>query len=79
MKRSFLLWVAGMVVTVMAGTIAAAQSQTQPLGDYARAAKKAKNPSAAGTPKVYDNDNLPQSTSISVVGDSRVRQPDYGF
>jgi hypothetical protein len=55
----------------MAGTIAAAQSQTQSLGDYARAVKKTKNPSTAtGTPKVYDNDNLPANTSISVVGDT---------
>src|SRR5579864_7021013 len=73
MKRSFLLWVAVVVVTVMAGTIAAAQSQSQSLGDIARAVKKTKNPSAdTGTPKVYDNDNLPKSTSISVVGDTSV-------
>src|SRR5690348_4989001 len=71
MKRSFLLWVAVVIVTVMAGTIAGAQSQSQPLGDIARAVKKTKNPSAAtGTPKVYDNDTLPRSTSISVVGDT---------
>jgi hypothetical protein len=55
----------------MTGTIAAAQSQTQPLGDYARAVKKTKNPSAAkSAPKVYDNDNLPANTSISVVGNA---------
>jgi hypothetical protein len=71
MKRSFLLWVAVVVVTVMAGTIAAAQSQTQSLGDYARAVKKTKNPSTAtSAAKVYDNDNLPANTSISVVGDT---------
>jgi hypothetical protein len=71
MKRSFLLCVAVVVVTVMAGTIAAGQSQNQSLGDYARAVKKTKNPSAAkSAPKVYDNDNLPANTSISVVGDT---------
>ena len=77
MKRSFLLWVAVVVVTVMAGTIASAQSQSQSLGDVARAVKKTKNPSAAtGTPKVYDNDNLPRSTSISVVGDTSAPDAD---
>jgi hypothetical protein len=77
MKRSFLLWVAVVVVTVMAGTIALAQSQNQSLGDVARAVKKTKNPSAAaGTPKVYDNDNLPRSTSISVVGDTSAPDAD---
>ena len=77
MKRSFLLWAAVMVVTAMATTIVAAQSQTQPLGDYARAVKKTKNPSAAKTaPKVYDNDNLPANTSISVVGNTSVSAAD---
>ena len=71
MKRSFFFWLAVLIVTAMATTIVAAQSQTQPLGDYARAVKKTKNPSAAkSAAKVYDNDNLPASTSISVVGNT---------
>ena len=76
MKRSFLLWVTVVVMTVMAGAIASAQSQNQSLGDIARAVKKTKNPASAGAPKVYDNDNLPQSTSISVVGDTSVPDDD---
>jgi hypothetical protein len=67
MKRSLCFWLA--MITIAAATIAAAQSQTQSLGDYARAVKKTKTPPAAKpSPKVYDNDNLPTSSSLSVVG-----------
>lgn len=60
------------MLSMLASGIATAQSQTQSLGDYARAVKKAKNPPAANTaPKVYDNDNIPTKTSISVVGDTK--------
>lgn len=72
MKRSLSLLAGVVVLMVMTGGILAAQSQTQPLGDYARAVKKTKNPPAANTaPKVYDNDNMPTRTSISIVGDTR--------
>jgi hypothetical protein len=68
MKRSLCFWLA-MLMTIAAATVAAAQSQTQSLGDYARAVKKTKTPPAAKvSPKVYDNDNLPTSSSLSVVG-----------
>lgn len=71
MNRSISVWVVAIVLSLVATNIVAAQSQTQPLGDYARAVKKGKRPPDAKTaPKVYDNDNLPASTSISVVGDS---------
>ena len=50
-------------------------------GDYARAARKTK-PASKGAAKTYDNDNLPRSTSLSVVGqasaapaDAAVAQP----
>lgn len=47
----------------------AAQSDNQPLGDYARTVKKTKTGSSAKIPsKVYDNDNLPGQGTISVVG-----------
>ncbi|MBV9573664.1 MAG: hypothetical protein JOY93_06385 [Acidobacteriales bacterium] len=40
-------------------------SQSQPLGDYARAARKDKKPSAV---RKFDNDNLPTTDKLSVVG-----------
>jgi hypothetical protein len=70
MKRS-VYFAAAVILMLVAANFAAAQSQTQPLGDYARAAKKAKDATATkAAPKVYDNDNLPRTTSISVVGDA---------
>ena len=68
MKRIFFFWLVTMVITVAASTIVGAQSQLS-LGDYARAVKKTKNPpSDKSSKKVYDNDNLPTSSSLSVVG-----------
>jgi hypothetical protein len=55
-------------------SVSLADAQSQPasspaaqtsLGDYARAVRKDKKPS---TPKQYDNDNLPVSDKLSVVG-----------
>ena len=47
----------------------AAQSASQPLGDYARAVKKNKSaPAAPAQKKVYDNDTLPTTGPVSVVG-----------
>lgn len=68
MKRS--AFCAAMIALVLVTcTMTLAQNQTQPLGDYARAVKKAKGSSPAPKDaKVYDNDNLPKTTSISVVG-----------
>ena len=70
MKRLFSLFTAAVIITFTASNFSAAQSQTYPsesLGDIARAAKKTKSAPAAS--KVYDNDNIPKITSISVVGD----------
>ena len=47
-----------------------AQSPSQSLGDYARAVRKTKNAPASDQKKVYDNDNLPANSSISVVGNT---------
>jgi len=52
------------------GLVAAAQDSSNAqsgssLGDYARQVKK---PGAAAKPKVYDNDNLPTSDKLSIVG-----------
>ena len=57
-------------VSVCAG-VCVAQSSQESLGDYARAIKKSKGAPAPPTPdqkKVYDNDNMPTTSSISVVG-----------
>ena len=72
MKRWFSLFTAAVVITFTASNFSVAQSQTQQsqsLGDIARAAKKTK--SAPVGSKVYDNDNIPKTTSISVVGDEK--------
>ena len=53
-------------LSVMAGAQSSTAS-TPSLGDYARAVRKAK-PSGTATGKVYDNDNLPSATGLSVVG-----------
>jgi hypothetical protein len=74
MKRSYIWMMLVAAVAMAASTLAAAQTptQTQSLGDYARAMKKAKSaPDAKTAAKVYDNDNLPATTAISVVGDSK--------
>jgi hypothetical protein len=66
MKRMFFFWLAAIVITVSG--VAGAQSQaSSSLGDYARAVKKTKTPEKT-TGKVYDNDNLPNNSSLSVVG-----------
>jgi hypothetical protein len=74
MKR-FASFAIGMTL-VYSAIWAAAQNQApsssesasagQSLGDYARHARKA--PATGGKPKVFDNDNLPKSDHLSVVG-----------
>ena len=62
-----------MACVVFAGTLAGAQS----LGDYARSVRKDKSiPSAAG--KHYDNDNLPKTEHLSVVGPPPVQTAENG-
>jgi hypothetical protein len=65
MKRIFFLTLAGIAIITV--STAAAQTQTQSLGDYARAVKKAK-PASEKSLKTFDNDNLPNSSKLSVVG-----------
>ena len=63
MKRiEFMLAVSAVALGLAIG--AAAQSES--LGDQARAARKEKRPPAK---KLYTNDNLPTSASISIVGE----------
>jgi hypothetical protein len=73
MKNTLSLVLAGILVAVGVAAKGAAQSQpqTQSLGDYAHAVKKTK-PASSGRPAhiVYDNDNLPAASSLSVVGNA---------
>jgi len=67
MKRIAYVWIAGILAGMMA-SFASAQTSTpqeQPLGDYARAARKDKKPASV---KQFDNDNLPADDKLSVVG-----------
>src|SRR5438477_8530167 len=48
-------------------------SSGQSLGDYARNVRKA--PEASSKPKVFDNDNLPKTEHLSVVGSARPSAP----
>jgi hypothetical protein len=66
----------GLAASILIGTLvplAGAQSQpassvvTPSLGDYARSVRKDKKPSS---PKHYDNDNLPVTDKLSVVGNA---------
>src|SRR5216684_7496474 len=77
MNRVFSLLLAGIVISVAASTTAAAQSQPSSLGDYARAVRKTK-PKAPPTAKSYDNDNLPNDSSLSVVGKASEPAPEAG-
>lgn len=68
MKRIALVGLAGVILSTGFVTMAVAQSDTDsaPLGDYARSVRKDKSaPSAA---KQFDNDNLPVNDKLSVVG-----------
>ena len=71
MKPILYFWPAAVVTMVAVSIMAAAQSQptSSSLGAYARAVKKTqKQEKTSG--KVYDNDNLPRNSSVSVVGGS---------
>lgn len=68
MKRTLFGALAVALFTLGIGITAGAQSSdSSSLGDYARSLKKDKQ-EAKATAKVYDNDNLPAETKISVVG-----------
>jgi hypothetical protein len=71
-------WTLATALIVTAISLARAQNPNQSLGDYARALKKTKNAPATQTspPAVYDNDNLPRTTTISVVGETEADQKD---
>ena len=74
MKRTAFAHLLAMLLTGLVG-FAAAQTQSDSLGDYARHARKEKKPV---TVKQYDNDNLPKSDKLSVVGNATSTPPAGG-
>lgn len=68
MKRVFSFSLLAILTSCAMAMFAGAQtSNSQSLGDYARAARKTR-PAVKPVSKVYDNDNIPHSTTLSVVG-----------
>ena len=68
MKRIAYVWLAA---TILAGTLATlAGAQSEPLGDYARAVRKEKKQEKLESAKRFDNDNLPKTDKLSVVGNA---------
>jgi hypothetical protein len=70
MKRIWLVAVAGFVLTSILSSVSiqAQSAQSTSLGDYARAVKKNKPEAKKSATNIYDNDNLPRDTAVSVVG-----------
>ena len=66
MKRIAYVFLAEVVLAGMLVAVSGAQSE--PLGDYARSIRK--EDKAPASAKKYDNDNLPTSDNISVVGNA---------
>lgn len=69
--KKLLFAVLALVCACAVSVTAEAQSDSQSLGDYARAVRKNKPEETKAASKVYDNDNIPANTSISVVGDTK--------
>src|SRR6476646_8438 len=66
MKSIAYVWLA---VTILAGSLTTlAGAQSEPLGDYARAVRKEKKQEKMESAKRFDNDNLPKTDTLSVVG-----------
>src|SRR4029077_3222536 len=66
MKRVAYVFLAEILLTGLMVTMAGAQNE--PLGDYARSIRKEDKREAN---KKYDNDNLPTSDKISIVGNAQ--------
>ncbi|PYV67540.1 MAG: hypothetical protein DMG97_27030 [Acidobacteria bacterium] len=66
MKRIAYVWLAATISTSILTMLAGAQSE--PLGDYARAVRKEKKQEKLESGKRFDNDNLPKTDTLSVVG-----------
>jgi hypothetical protein len=68
MKRVILGSMTAIFFTIASSAVAGAQAQAPSLGDYARSVRHNKPQAAKTSAKVYDNDNLPSTPTISVVG-----------
>ena len=68
MKSIAYVWLAAMILAVTLTTLAGAQSE--PLGDYARAVRKEKKQEKLESGKRFDNDNLPKTDKLSIVGNT---------
>ena len=75
MKRIVYLSLAVAIAAGLLITVAAAQSQPDSLGNYARAYRKNNTKPAA---RQYDNDNLPKGDKLSVVGPAPEQPADQG-
>ena len=71
MKRINCIWMAGLVLAGLLVSLSSAQS----LGDYARSVRKDKTPKPSAV-KQYDNDNLPKSDKLSIVGNAEAPKAD---
>src|SRR5947209_12576243 len=67
MKRTVYFWLAAVILAGVLVTFAGAQSQS--LGDYARATRKDKDKKQS-VDKQFDNDNLPKTDKLSIVGNA---------
>ena len=68
MKRIAYVWLAATILACSLTALAGAQSE--PLGDYARAVRKEKKQEKLESGKRFDNDNLPKTDKLSVVGNA---------
>jgi hypothetical protein len=68
MKRLFFCSTAAVCLTIALSAVSSAQTSTPSLGDYARSVRQNKPQATKAPAKVYDNDTIPSSTTISVVG-----------
>ena len=68
MKRIAYVWLAATIFVGTLTTLAGAQSE--PLGDYARAVRKEKKQEKLESGKHFDNDNLPRTDKLSIVGNA---------
>jgi hypothetical protein len=68
MKRLFIGSAAAICLTIALSAVSIAQTSSPSLGDYARSVRHNKPQATKAPAKVYDNDTIPSSTTISVVG-----------
>jgi len=68
MKRLFIGSAAAVCLTIALTAVSIAQTSSPSLGDYARSVRQNKPQATKAPAKVYDNDAIPSSTTISVVG-----------